>query len=31
MSELASTLVQEYEALKSERGNWENMWRTLPN
>jgi hypothetical protein len=29
MSELASTLVQEYEALKGERGNWENMWQDI--
>ena len=25
----AATLVQEYEALKSERGNWENMWQDI--
>ena len=25
----AATLVQEYEALKGERGNWENMWQDI--
>jgi hypothetical protein len=29
MSELANSLVQEYEALKSDRGNWETMWQDI--
>ena len=29
MSSDAATLVQEYEALKSERGNWETMWQDI--